>query len=63
MAIRVLSLLVISLLSGCASLGLYKGLAMPTCNGPVTAPAFRTGACMTGAEYDAARKKELSNGR
>jgi len=63
MAMRVLALGVISLLSGCASLGLYKGLAMATCNGPVTAPQFRTGGCMTGAEYDAARKKELNSGR
>jgi hypothetical protein len=63
MAILAFSLVVVSLLSGCASLGLYKGLAMATCNGPVTSPQFRTGACMTGAEYDAARKKELNTPR
>ena len=63
MAILALSLVVFSLLAGCASLGLYKGLAMATCNGPVTSPQFRTGACMTGAEYDAARKKELNTPR
>ena len=59
MPIRILALalVVVSVLSGCASLGIYKGLAMATCNGPVTDPRFRSGSCMTGAEYNSERKK------
>jgi hypothetical protein len=59
MAIRILSLVVVSMLSGCAFPNLYKGPALPTCQGPVTDPRFSSGACMTGAEYDIARKKAL----
>ncbi len=59
--ICVLSFVVVIALSGCASLGLYKGLALPTCNAPLTSPKYQSGDCMTGAEYDAARKKALYN--
>lgn len=47
----------ISLLSGCAPLVEKYFLTKSTCDGRVTDAAFQSGACVTGVEYPAARKK------
>jgi hypothetical protein len=57
MAIRILSLVALSLLSGCASSSLYWGPALSTCSGTGSAAQFASGSCRIGAEYDVARKK------
>lgn len=54
---RILCLIALSALSGCASNGLYWGPALSTCKGSSSAQTFATGACRNGAEYDVARKK------
>lgn len=57
MAIRILSLMALGFLSGCAASNLYWGPALSTCSGSGSAAQFASGACRTGAEYDVARKK------
>jgi hypothetical protein len=57
MTIRILSLIALCVLSGCASSNLYLGPALPTCSGSDSAARFASGACRSGAEYDTARKK------
>jgi hypothetical protein len=57
MTTRILSLIALGVLSGCASSNLYFGPALPTCSGLGSAAKFASGACRTGAEYDIARKK------
>lgn len=57
MTTRILSLAVLSLLAGCTSPNMYKGLALPTCSGPGSAAEFGSGVCRSGAAYDTARKK------
>jgi hypothetical protein len=47
----------IGALSGCASLMKSYFTANPTCPGRVTDVSFQSGACVTGVEYPAARKK------
>jgi hypothetical protein len=47
----------ISPLSGCAPLVEKYFLTKSTCDGRVTDAAFQSGACVTGVEYPAARKK------
>jgi len=55
MAIRLLPLVVVTFLSGCASL--YMGPALSTCKHPAADPKLQPKGCMTGADYDIARKK------
>lgn len=57
MKTRILSLIALGLLSGCASSNLYWGPALATCSGPGSAAKFASKACRSGAEYDTARKK------
>jgi hypothetical protein len=55
--VRILSLIALGVLSGCASNTLYWGPALSTCKGSGSAERFATKACRNGAEYDIARKK------
>jgi hypothetical protein len=57
MTARILSLIALGVLSGCASKSLYWGPALSTCGGSDSVARFATGACRNGAEYDVARKK------
>jgi hypothetical protein len=56
-ASRILLLVALCALSGCASGNLYWGPALSTCRGPDATARFATGACKNGAEYEVARKK------
>lgn len=56
-AARLLPLVALGALSGCASSNLYWGPGLSTCGGPHAVANFASGACRNGAEYDIARKK------
>jgi hypothetical protein len=58
MKTRILSLVALSILSGCAS-NLYWGPALATCSGSDSAARFASKSCRSGAEYDTARKKTM----
>jgi hypothetical protein len=59
MAIRVLPLLIASVVSGCASQGIFlpRGVYLNKCMTHVTVEQSRPASCMTWAEYRTARKK------
>jgi hypothetical protein len=59
MITRILSLIALGALSGCAYKNLYWGPALSTCSGSGSTARFATGACRSGAEYDIARKKTM----
>lgn len=54
---RLLPLIALCGLAGCASKVFYWGPALSTCSGSASAADFAKGACRNGAEYDVARKK------
>ena len=57
MAIRILPLLVVGILSGCAGIKLPSNLYVNKCSTMVSAEASRPASCMTLAEYRTARKQ------
>src|SRR5688572_31637004 len=59
MKTHILSLVLLSALSGCAYKNVYMGPVLPasTCSGADSAAKFGSGVCRSGAEYDTARKK------
>jgi hypothetical protein len=57
MAIRLLSLIALSVLSGCTTERLVHDLVVPECEAHGDKPKSRAAACMTGAAYEIARKR------
>jgi hypothetical protein len=57
MTIRILSVLIASVLTGCSSQSIVQNLYLPKCSGQVSIPQAKAAPCMTNAEYYTARKK------
>ena len=57
MALRISSVIIACMLSGCSSQSIVKNLYLPKCSGQVSIPQAKAAPCMTNAEYYTARKK------
>jgi hypothetical protein len=57
MKIRILTVIVAGVLTGCTSQSIVKNLYLPNCSGQVSIPQAKAAPCMTNAEYYTARKK------